>query len=217
MRGRQCQKCGTTGNGDEIHKHHSLPIRLGGSDHPDNLVPLCRSCHSEAHWHLFEEFGEPEDRAAALGLGGNITEMQQLLMDLGRQKAQDKKRWLLENDDQYCQWHKQHCKELHSQIKERYNNDPAYREQHLQKCRKGAEASKISRTGKVWITNKTSNKLISPGGTVPEGWELGLTHETKPGAHGYMWITDGSSSTMIPKEDPVPEGWNKGRTTGGTK
>lgn len=56
-----CQKCGEfhalinengiplpTSDG-ELDVHHKIPVHLGGSDSPDNLVTLCRKCHKEIH------------------------------------------------------------------------------------------------------------------------------------------------------------------------
>lgn len=51
QRGDECQMCGGD-NGDEgLHVHHIVPILCGGSNHRDNLMLLCRSCHTvvEAH------------------------------------------------------------------------------------------------------------------------------------------------------------------------
>ena len=39
----QGSKCGKPAN--EVH--HILPKSRGGSDHPDNLISLCTSCHCE--------------------------------------------------------------------------------------------------------------------------------------------------------------------------
>ncbi len=33
------------------HRHHIIPLRVGGRNRRDNLVPLCVSCHREAHRH----------------------------------------------------------------------------------------------------------------------------------------------------------------------
>ncbi len=43
----QCRVCGKTTEqlGHKLHVHHLKPFRLGGSNHPENLVSLCDSCH----------------------------------------------------------------------------------------------------------------------------------------------------------------------------
>jgi 5-methylcytosine-specific restriction endonuclease McrA len=40
--GYKCQKCGS-----KLHLqcHHIIPIYMGGSHHPNNLVTLCDICH----------------------------------------------------------------------------------------------------------------------------------------------------------------------------
>lgn len=42
-----CQGCGASGVALELH--HRLPESLGGTNHPDNLIALCRPCHDKAH------------------------------------------------------------------------------------------------------------------------------------------------------------------------
>jgi 5-methylcytosine-specific restriction endonuclease McrA len=32
-----------------VNLHHVIPKSHGGSDHPDNLVPMCFACHSGHH------------------------------------------------------------------------------------------------------------------------------------------------------------------------
>ena len=31
----------------DLDTHHVTPVRLGGTDHPSNLVTLCASCHAK--------------------------------------------------------------------------------------------------------------------------------------------------------------------------
>lgn len=40
--GNACQHCGTT---EQITIDHIIPITKGGTNHIDNLQPLCRSCN----------------------------------------------------------------------------------------------------------------------------------------------------------------------------
>lgn len=42
-----CQGCGT--GSLDLELHHRIPEHLGGPNHPDNLLALCRSCHDRAH------------------------------------------------------------------------------------------------------------------------------------------------------------------------
>jgi 5-methylcytosine-specific restriction endonuclease McrA len=50
-RDRVCRVCAKTPaqNGSALHVHHIKPFRIGGTNHPDNLVALCETCH-----HLIE-------------------------------------------------------------------------------------------------------------------------------------------------------------------
>lgn len=44
--GRQCANCGAT---DDLTYHHIIPLALGGSDQPSNMVCLCGACHYKIH------------------------------------------------------------------------------------------------------------------------------------------------------------------------
>lgn len=49
-----CRSCGHQfqKGSRSLDVHHKVPIRLGGSDHLNNLVSLCRSCHSKADYEI---------------------------------------------------------------------------------------------------------------------------------------------------------------------
>lgn len=42
VKGRVCARCGTP---EKLEVHHVIPRRVGGSDEPKNLIPLCKGCH----------------------------------------------------------------------------------------------------------------------------------------------------------------------------
>ena len=44
MYGYRCQNCGMYSKGN-LHLHHIRPLKLGGSNHWSNLIPLCKVCH----------------------------------------------------------------------------------------------------------------------------------------------------------------------------
>lgn len=44
-----CIICSRFGNGVELHVHHIIPIDKYGSNHPNNLITLCHSCHNKQH------------------------------------------------------------------------------------------------------------------------------------------------------------------------
>jgi len=48
----KCQLCGST---ELLEVHHVMPRHLGGSDHPFNLVTLCRFCHDRVHANSITE------------------------------------------------------------------------------------------------------------------------------------------------------------------
>jgi len=43
-----CQECGRYSKGN-LHLHHKIPVRLGGSHSESNLVVLCKDCHYKVH------------------------------------------------------------------------------------------------------------------------------------------------------------------------
>jgi hypothetical protein len=45
----RCRACSTS-HGLEVH--HVVMRSLGGSDEPDNLIALCRDCHTSVHGHV---------------------------------------------------------------------------------------------------------------------------------------------------------------------
>ncbi len=47
VHGEVCANCGSTEN---IHYHHVVPLKLGGTNRIENIVPLCNKCHMAAHY-----------------------------------------------------------------------------------------------------------------------------------------------------------------------
>ena len=48
-----CQGCGTNA---QVAVHHIVPVASGGSDDPQNLITLCKTCHARIHpWLNGEE------------------------------------------------------------------------------------------------------------------------------------------------------------------
>ena len=40
--GFRCQRCGSRVN---LECHHIIPLGMGGTNHPNNLITLCHRCH----------------------------------------------------------------------------------------------------------------------------------------------------------------------------
>jgi DNA polymerase III epsilon subunit family exonuclease len=47
--GNKCRMCSKAGRRVELHVHHIIPLDKYGSNHPNNLVTLCHSCHNRQH------------------------------------------------------------------------------------------------------------------------------------------------------------------------
>lgn len=54
------------------HLHHIVPVHMGGTDDPNNLIELSVEEHAEAHRKLWEEHGRLEDKVAWQTLSGQI-------------------------------------------------------------------------------------------------------------------------------------------------
>lgn len=55
------------------HKHHIIPVHMGGTDHPDNLVEVTVEKHAELHKQLWEDLGHWQDYCAWQALSGQIS------------------------------------------------------------------------------------------------------------------------------------------------
>jgi len=64
--GNRCQECGIEvgrRRGLEPHAHHIVPRSSGGADELENLITLCRPCHSSKLSHTFMLEEDPENKA----------------------------------------------------------------------------------------------------------------------------------------------------------
>ncbi len=48
----ECRECGRKVSFRKFNCHHVLEVSQGGTNHPTNLVTLCRACHEKKHPHL---------------------------------------------------------------------------------------------------------------------------------------------------------------------
>ncbi|WP_460228209.1 HNH endonuclease [Bacillus cereus] len=46
---KMCEKCFSK---VDIHLHHKIPLKTGGTNDYENLIPLCEECHWEFHRHF---------------------------------------------------------------------------------------------------------------------------------------------------------------------
>jgi len=45
---RDRYRCLVCGSSEHLEVHHVIPVAIGGTNRPENLVTLCRDCHREA-------------------------------------------------------------------------------------------------------------------------------------------------------------------------
>ncbi len=50
-----CARCDIYRGKRGLDLHHITPRSRGGRDEEDNLVPLCRECHDDIHFHNAED------------------------------------------------------------------------------------------------------------------------------------------------------------------
>jgi len=59
VRQRQDHKCGNCGSepsdGQSLDVHHIVPVLAGGTNHPDNLIALCKRCHYSSERYTAEK------------------------------------------------------------------------------------------------------------------------------------------------------------------
>ena len=53
--GHCCQKCSGKKKDHKLHVHHIVFRSNGGTDSPDNLITLCKTCHDNLHLHSHAE------------------------------------------------------------------------------------------------------------------------------------------------------------------
>jgi uracil-DNA glycosylase family 4 len=62
--------------------------------------------------------------------------------------------------------------------------------------------------GKRWITNGSSDSVLKPGESIPEGWWMGKTGTCA----GTRWITNGLVNRRVSARVGIPDGWFYGKS-----
>lgn len=177
------------------HKHHKIPRHMGGSDDPSNLIKLTREEHAAAHLKLYETHGKKEDLGAYYLLTGQTDEAAKICSVLGG---------LVQGKRNADSGHMQKIQKLADPVAAGKKGgattiarglgafaDPVERLKSASKGGKtqgsrNAESGHLQRiaqlpnkrsTGKMWITNGVSNKMILPDAILPEGYQKGKTQK----------------------------------------
>ena len=62
-----CNICGKDDKGIEYHLHHIIPLHQYGTNHDNNLVLLCRSCHQKQHrFKISKNYSSKKSRSTSL-------------------------------------------------------------------------------------------------------------------------------------------------------
>lgn len=68
--GKKCAYCGADGSPLGLSMDHIVPLKKGGSNTKDNILPVCRNCNSSKHttpywvWYPQQRFYDPEKEMA---------------------------------------------------------------------------------------------------------------------------------------------------------
>lgn len=171
---------------------------MGGSDEPHNIVELSVCEHAEEHRKLFEKYGKREDYVAWKALSGSIgrEELNRMLMSLGGIKQ-----GRINSDN----GHMANIQKLGASIggkrssevcrEKRVNAffDDTIRNkicslggktQGLKNSKSGhlkriAQLPNKRTSGRIWITDGYSNKMIKRESEIPDGWRKGKTQKAK--------------------------------------
>jgi len=167
------------------HKHHVIPLHMGGTDDPSNIVELTIEEHAEAHRKLFEEHGRWQDELAWKGLAGMITQEELI------------KRKLSESSKKGNQiLHTKYDSKAWSELQKRKwkNTTEEQREQHRQ-------AVSVAMTGKKQSEEACRAKSERMTGEGHPLWGVSWGEER-------LWITNGKENRRInPEKEELPDGW----------
>lgn len=177
------------------HKHHIIPRHMGGSDDPSNLVELTREEHAQAHMKLYEQHGKKEDLGAYYLLCGQTDAAAKICSSLGgiaqgKINAENGHMARIQKLGDVVAAGKKGGATTVARGKGAFGNP----EERLKSASKGgktqgsrnAESGHLKRIaqlpnkrskGMMWITNGTTNMMIYPADTMPEGFKKGKTQK----------------------------------------
>jgi hypothetical protein len=91
--------------------------------------------------------------------------------------------------------------------KEKWNNDPEFREKQKEHAKLGNKAMLEKYTNGTWFGRKHSDETKAKMKTSAIGRGLGETNSQ----YGTIWITNGIEKKKIKNTDVIPDGWHRGR------
>ncbi len=62
--GRKCVDCGKPESEEKLTIGHAIPLRMGGSNWPSNIVPQCRNCNSSQGGFKIHRLADPTEVAS---------------------------------------------------------------------------------------------------------------------------------------------------------
>ncbi|NBK77313.1 HNH endonuclease [bacterium D16-76] len=73
LTGGRCAYCGTQIAFDDMQVDHVVPLRKGGSDTMDNMLPACRSCNHYKSTLTVEQFRKAIERMPDMLMRDSVT------------------------------------------------------------------------------------------------------------------------------------------------
>ena len=136
----------------------------------------------------------------------------------GKHHTEESKKKISDNKKGQRTWlGKHHTEESKKKMSRSHKGKPLTEEQKNKlkaafarpdvKARRSASISKALK-GSFWVTDGKTNHFLSKGSTIPEGFYVGRTINSKS-TTGYRWYNNGVEN-MLAKDCPG-EGWQRGR------
>ena len=207
--------------------HHIVPTAEGGSDNALNKVRLSAREHYIAHLLLAKIYDDLAMYSAVMYMQCRSSTQERAFRFNSRLYERIRKEFGVKRRE-YLKQHpligpkngmygKHHTEESKKKMSRSHKGKPLTEEQKNKlkatlalpdvKARISAAISKAQK-GSFWVTDGKTNHFLSKGSTIPDGFYIGRTINSKS-TTGYHWYNNGVESVLA--KDCPGEGWQRGR------
>ena len=206
--------------------HHIVPVAEGGSDDASNKVRLNAREHYIAHLLLAKIYDDCAMHCAVIYMqtrrhkNRNFKFNSRLYEKMREEFAKKLSDWRIAHPlsgSKNGMYGKHHTEESKKKMSRSHKGKPLTEEQKNKlkaafakpdvKARRSASISKALK-GSFWVTDGKTNHFLSKGSTIPDGFYVGRTINSKS-TTGYHWYNNGVESVMA--KDCPGEGWQRGK------